>query len=232
MAESSDSGGCARGDIPYTPGNFWLMALSPRSAHSDWSAGVADYTPGDVVCVPIRGLAGRIFSLWNCLSVIILGSSTGRIRVIHRLGYETSWLGAETGYSGFYSQCDIVSFLLTGFAVRSRVIGADLQHPAWGGSNRSYVEIENGLRLAGADKDGARFINNPPGYFVATGRPALAIPDGDLNSTLLVAKKYGGAYLILEYNHPLGLDELYQTPIDHPGIKYLTTISGAHYSGL
>jgi hypothetical protein len=150
------------------------------------------------------------------------------------LGLFTAWGTKRRGWvpkqatTVFTASVIIFSFLLTGFAVRSRVIGVDLQHPAWGGGNRSYVEIENGLRLAGADKDEIVLINNPPGYFVATGRPALAIPDGDLNSTLLVAKKYGGAYLILEYNHPLGLDELYQIPIDHPGIKYLTTISGAH----
>jgi hypothetical protein len=49
-----------------------------------------------------------------------------------------------------------------------------------------------------------------------------------MDTVLEVAKKYGGSYLILEYNHPLGLDRLYQVPMDHSGIKYLTTIGGAH----
>ena len=122
----------------------------------------------------------------------------------------------------------IFSLLLAGFAVSSRVIGPDLKHPAWGESNRIYTEIENGLHLAGAEMDEIVLVNNAPGYFVATGRSAISIPDGDLHTALLVAKRYGSTILILEMNHPPGLDELYQTPTDHPGIKFVKTIGGAH----
>jgi hypothetical protein len=127
----------------------------------------------------------------------------------------------------FSASLIVFSLLLAGFTVRSRVIGPDIKHPAWGESNSRYAEIENGLRLAGATKDEIVLVNNAPGYFVATGRSAISIPDGGLTTTLLVAKKFNGAFLILEFNHPPALDELYRAPTDQPGIKYLTMIGGA-----
>jgi hypothetical protein len=122
----------------------------------------------------------------------------------------------------------IISLLLAGIVIRNRVVGRDMFHPAWNESNRIYQEIEEGLRQEGAGKDDIVLVNNAPGYFVATGRPAISIPDGNLNTALQVAKKFGGAYLIVEYNHPAGLEQIYEAPKDYPGIEYLTTIDGAH----
>ena len=120
------------------------------------------------------------------------------------------------------------SLLLAAFAVHSRVIGPDIKNPSWGQSNRRYSQLEQGLRQAGADVNEIVLVNNAPGYFVATGRSAISIPDGDLNMSLLVAERYGATILILENNHPPGLDRIYQLPADYAGIDYLTTIDGAH----
>jgi hypothetical protein len=120
------------------------------------------------------------------------------------------------------------SFLLATFAVRSRVIGPEFNNPSWGESTRQYSQLEQGIRLAAIEGKEIVLVNNAPGYFVATGRSAISIPDGDLQTALLVAKRYGATLLILEKNHPPGLDELFQFPADHAGIDYLTTIDGAH----
>jgi hypothetical protein len=120
------------------------------------------------------------------------------------------------------------SFLLATFAVRSRVIGPDINNPSWGESNRRYSQLEEGLRRAGADANEIVLVNNAPGYFVATGRSAISIPDGDLNTSLLVAERYGATIFIIENNHPPGLDRIYQLPADYAGIDYLTTIDEAH----
>ena len=128
-----------------------------------------------------------------------------------------------------FSACVICfSLFLAGFAVRSRVIGPDIKHSSWAESNRSYAQIEHSIRQSGADVDEIVLVNNAPGYYVASGRSAISIPDGELQTALLVAKRYGGTLLILEKNHPPGLDKLYRTPTDQPGIKYVETINGAH----
>ncbi len=63
----------------------------------------------------------------------------------------------------------------------------------------------------------------------ATGRPAIVIPDGNESTSLAAAKMYGATYLILQKNHPDGLDALYKAPADRPGFDFLKTVDGAHY---
>jgi hypothetical protein len=68
-------------------------------------------------------------------------------------------------------------------------------------------------------------VSNPPGYNAITGRSAIVIPDGDEQTVLDVAKRYGGSYLILEPNAvPRGLSSLYKNPYTHPGFEYLGSI--------
>ena len=55
-------------------------------------------------------------------------------------------------------------------------------------------------------------VNNPPGYYLASRRPSIAIPDGDVQTLLAVGQRYGTCILILEANHPAGIDNLYKAP--------------------
>jgi hypothetical protein len=41
---------------------------------------------------------------------------------------------------------------------------------------------------------------------------------------LQVAHTYGGDYLLLEPNHPAGLDTLYAQASDQPGLRYLKNL--------
>jgi hypothetical protein len=122
----------------------------------------------------------------------------------------------------------ILTVLLTCFIVSSRVLGPDFKHPAWNENNARYVEIEDVLNQVGAGKDDVVLVNNAPGYFAATRRSAISIPDGDLDILLRVASKYGATYLIVEYDHPSGLDQIYKIPTDYPGIKFLRTVGSSH----
>jgi hypothetical protein len=70
---------------------------------------------------------------------------------------------------------------------------------------------------------------NAPGYFAYTHRPAIAIPDGDTSTLMEVAEKYQGKYLVLEIDHPDGLDSLYANPkFPVVGLQYLETVNGTH----
>jgi hypothetical protein len=55
---------------------------------------------------------------------------------------------------------------------------------------------------------------SPPGFTVVTGRAAIAIPDGDPQRMLEAAEDYGADWVLVEPNHPEGLDELYENPQD------------------
>jgi hypothetical protein len=118
--------------------------------------------------------------------------------------------------------------MLAIIVVQSRVIGANNNDPVWGKSDLVYKRLESALLENGAELGDVVLVNNAPGYYIATGRPAISIPNGDESTMLEVAKRYTGRYLLLEYNHPQGLTEIYDNPGDRPGLEYLSTIDGNH----
>ena len=62
---------------------------------------------------------------------------------------------------------------------------------------------------------------------MATGKSAIAVPDGDEQSTLLVAQHFNANYLVLEKEgFPDGLIGLYNTPDQYPDFIYLGELDG------
>jgi hypothetical protein len=65
-------------------------------------------------------------------------------------------------------------------------------------------------------------IANPPGFYLASGSPAIAVPDGDVHTLLEVASRYGAEYVVLESGSlPVGLIPVYENPHGWVGLKYL-----------
>lgn len=123
----------------------------------------------------------------------------------------------------------VLAMMLSYVIVHNRVLGADWQRPVWGAAQTQYALFGEELRIIGVDNDDIVLVNNPPGLYLATGRPAISIPDGGVESLLTAAARYGAKYVILEGNHPADLDSLYLQPTDQPGLRYLKTSAGAHF---
>ncbi len=115
--------------------------------------------------------------------------------------------------------------LLTTFNARSRILGPGPEGNQWRQSTLNYQQVDQLLDGSGAGDGDVVLVNNPPGFYVATGRPAIAIPDGDLAPLFAVSERYSGRYLVLESNHPDGLDELYGHPEGVAGLRYLGSIA-------
>jgi len=111
----------------------------------------------------------------------------------------------------------------------SRVVGPDLAEPIWSQSDRQYQSVAAALRDLGAGPQNRVLVNNPPGYYLASGSEALVIPDGDVSTLLSAAKQYGADYLVLEPNHVAGLDALYSHPGSLPGLFYLGKVGEKVY---
>jgi hypothetical protein len=68
-------------------------------------------------------------------------------------------------------------------------------------------------------------VANPPGYYLASGNTSIAVPDGDLNNLLVVAKKYNAVYLVLEQGSvPAALLSAYEKPNGQADLTYLSQI--------
>jgi hypothetical protein len=88
--------------------------------------------------------------------------------------------------------------------------------------------VEQVLQDNGAISSDVVMVGNPPGYYIATRRSAIVIPEGGINTLLEAAKAYHPRFVILEKDHPQGLNQLYVNPGDNPGLIYLTTYDDTH----
>jgi hypothetical protein len=108
----------------------------------------------------------------------------------------------------------------------ARVIGgseAEETAPVWEWhrSAAHYQAVEAVLVSLGARPEQGVLVNNPPGYYLASGRPAVVIPFGDERMLLSAARKYAVDYLILEASNPYQLESLYQRLHEPPELEYL-----------
>jgi len=148
------------------------------------------------------------------------------------LGLEAflGWIGPRRRWSlpqarrFFYPGLVGLAILLTVLVFNQRVIGGEFHNPIWGQSTRRYLQQEAALLDCGARADQVVMVNDSPGYYVASQRPAISIPYGDLATVLDVARRYQASYLLLEFNQLLGSDDLYASPGDRPGLRYLGTV--------
>lgn len=110
--------------------------------------------------------------------------------------------------------------------IKNRIIGESIEQPVWGWSNYIYHQVEQYLESQNIQKDDIVMVNNPPGYYVAAGRPAIVIPNEDENTVLDVSRRYGASYLLLESNHPYSLDGLFRVPQIRSGMQFVAEIQG------
>jgi hypothetical protein len=109
-----------------------------------------------------------------------------------------------------------------------KVLGDQASMPVWGQSVARFVRLESQLETLGISNEAVGMVNNPPGYYIATGRMAIVIPNGDIGELLAVARRYQASYLLLDENYPQRLVELYDHPVDFPGLEHLGSVSGIH----
>jgi hypothetical protein len=123
----------------------------------------------------------------------------------------------------------IFALLLNAFTVGNKVINLDGNPPQWEENRITYQSIDKVLIESGAQPTDIVLTINSPGYYAYTNRSAISIPDGTPQTVLDVANKYNGRYLILEKDHPEGLDTLYAFPTaPRDGLKYHTSVETTH----
>ena len=120
-----------------------------------------------------------------------------------------------------------LAILLTAVIVWTRWAGGN-GGPPWGQENAVYSQVDKYLASQGASGSDVVMVANPPGFYLASGNPAIAVPDGDINTLLTVARKYKATYLVLEDGSvPAGLLPIYANPHEQTNLVYLNEIEQA-----
>ncbi len=105
-----------------------------------------------------------------------------------------------------------------------RVIGSEPGGWRLSASDRHYREVEQVLSNLGAQPGDAVLVNNPPGYWLASCRPAAVIPYGDEHMLLAAARQYEIRYVVLEVNNPHQLASLYHDGPSTTDLKHLADV--------
>ncbi|MEJ2551986.1 MAG: hypothetical protein P8Z34_15030, partial [Anaerolineales bacterium] len=109
----------------------------------------------------------------------------------------------------------------------SKVVGASISSPRWEGPQRTYETVGDALDGLGRPEDIVA-VNNPPGFFLATGMEAVVIPNGTPHTLQSVIDRYRVRWVILDVNHPDGLDALYNGEISPNWLELILTVPDAN----
>jgi hypothetical protein len=87
----------------------------------------------------------------------------------------------------------------------------------WNEGETLYLETEQMLQKQGIESNATIMVRNPPAYFIMTGRKAIVVPFGDVQTLLSAAQKYDATFVVLEQiqaNNPLY--DLVENPEKYP----------------
>ncbi len=117
----------------------------------------------------------------------------------------------------------LLAVIMTAYLVNFRVIAS-----GWAQDDVIYPSVEEMFQENGIGPTDVVIVRNPPGYFIASNRPAVALPFGDESTILTVAEKFGAGYLVLEAGGTFeSIQDLYDNPKSNLSFVYLGEISGA-----
>jgi hypothetical protein len=117
----------------------------------------------------------------------------------------------------------LLAIMMTAYLVNFRVIAS-----GWARDDAIYASVEEKLLGNGISPMDIVIVRNPPGYFIGSGRSAIALPFGDEKTILQVAEKFGARYLVLENGGTFeAIRDLYDNPQGHPAFVYLGEVDEA-----
>jgi hypothetical protein len=111
--------------------------------------------------------------------------------------------------------------LITAYLTASRL-------PGWDAQARLYAQVEQRLLADGASLQVGVIVSNPPGYYLQSGRPAIALPYGNQSVILQAAQKFGAGYLVLEQGATFeAIQDVYDHPQNYSSFFFLGEVNGA-----
>jgi hypothetical protein len=188
----------------YLMGGLWLVILFVMS-----------------FIFPFAGSRGGFFHSGSGLQVFFWAIAPIGLDGLIQWGVKKRGWKAYQAFPVFSAGLLVLSAGLTGMLFVQRVIGPDIKTPMWGAEQQVYQTIQQEFKQAGGLKPGdIVMVNNPPGYYAATGQPAVVIPFGGMEALLSAAQRYKVCYLAVDSNNEKSYPELIQSPGNKPGFRY------------
>ncbi|NOZ06547.1 MAG: hypothetical protein GXP41_09410 [Chloroflexi bacterium] len=118
---------------------------------------------------------------------------------------------------GFVGLSVLISLFLYAQAIHKPWLGESLL-PPWNQRSLVYQDVNAWLRTH--DRAAGRLmVVDPPALHYFTGREAVVIPNNSVEAIRRAAQRYDVAYLVLEHDHVVPLNSLYQDPQSLAGFE-------------
>jgi hypothetical protein len=131
-------------------------------------------------------------------------------------------LFADNAYTVFQGMLVVLAMFMTYYLVNLRVLGE------WASEDGVYASVEEIFIENGISPQVGVIVRNPPGYYISSGRPAIALPYGDESVILQVAEKFGAGVLVLESSGTFeSIQDLYDNPKETDLFVYLGEVDDA-----
>jgi hypothetical protein len=144
-------------------------------------------------------------------------------KFIRWLEIKRNWRKGEA-FRVFLSGFIGISALMTVLIFYGRVYS----QPGWGAESARFSQVEDFLDNIPASPDEGVMVGNPPGYFIISNRPAIAIPNENPDTVIGVAHRFNAKFLVLEKDGvPSPLRSVYENPENFSSLQYLGEIDGA-----
>ena len=175
---------------------------------------------------PFAGARGGFFHsgaalqpMWWALAPI------GLVVIVEWVGNKRAWKIKDASQIFLWAIVGL-AVLFTSYVVIGKLVNLNDGRNIWSKEYFLYKKVDI-LIDSPLSSNPIVIVANPPGYYLATGRSTIAIPDGNEQISLLVARRFGADYLVLEKEGiPNGLNGLYNNPYQYPDFNYLGELEG------
>jgi hypothetical protein len=174
------------------------------------------------VVFPYQGINGSFFHSGAALQPLLWAlAPIGLEALVARAARWRGWMRAAQVERYLATLLVLACLGLTSLlAIQHLVVGG------WNNAGKAYAHAEQALTDLGATPCEVVMVNNPPGYYLASGRYGIAIPAGDKAMVLAAAHRYGAQYLLLDSSNGASLPAYYLNPHSDADLTYLVSVEG------
>ena len=193
--------------IPLILIGAWRLKKDPRIVYS-LIAWIGIFSLMSIV-YPFAGMRGGFFHAGSALQPIFWSMiPVGLVTAVEYLGTRRKW-DISSAKKVFTVSIVALSIIFTSVITVNKLYDSKNHVLIWGMEEINYRSINSDIKNTNSENI-VVMVNNPPGFFLATGNYAIPIPDGDINNLTAAASEFNANYLILEPDgYPEGLDEIY-----------------------
>ena len=173
---------------------------------------------------PFAGARGGYFHSSVAVMPILWALVPLGLRRVLALGVRYRHWDAQQAKHFFSVATVVLAALITLGILWTRVVGEDFFNPTWSEATRVYQESAEWFDRKDVERS-VIAVNNPPGFYVASGISAVVIPDGDDEVLRQVVDTFQVQWLLLDDNNP-GLKSLYENPQQVEWLELAVTLDG------